>query len=91
MPFGSKGTDDQRVGPVRLVGQKLASPRSVKTAAILFFSVAALSGLFITILSQQWWFLLLGFSAIVAAWTYTGGPKPYGYTESGPLVPALKS
>ena len=80
---GIKGTDDQRVGPVRLVGQKLASPRSVKTAAILFFSVAALSGLFITILSQQWWFLLLGFSAIVAAWTYTGGPKPYGYAGLG--------
>ena len=82
---GIKGTDDQRVGPVRLVGQKLASPRSVKTAAILFFSVAALSGLFITILSQQWWFLLLGFSAIVAAWTYTGGPKPYGYAGLGEL------
>ena len=82
---GIKGTDDQRIGPVRLVGQKLASPRSVKTAAILFFSVAALSGLFITILSQQWWFLLLGFSAIVAAWTYTGGPKPYGYAGLGEL------
>jgi len=82
---GIKGTDDQRVGPVRLVGQKLACPRSVKTAAILFFSVAALSGLFITILSQQWWFLLLGFSAIVAAWTYTGGPKPYGYAGLGEL------
>lgn len=82
---GIKGTDDQRVGPVRLVGQKLASPRSVKTAAILFFSVAALSGLFITILSQQWWFLLLGSSAIVAAWTYTGGPKPYGYAGLGEL------
>ena len=80
---GIKGTDDQRVGPVRLVGQKLASPKSVKTAAILFFLIAALAGLFITILSQQWWFLLLGLSAIVAAWTYTGGPKPYGYAGLG--------
>ena len=82
---GIKGTDDQRVGPVRLVGQKLASPKSVKTAAIIFFSIAALAGLFITILSNQWWFLLLGLSAIVAAWTYTGGPKPYGYTGLGEL------
>jgi 1,4-dihydroxy-2-naphthoate octaprenyltransferase len=80
---GIKGTDDQRVGPVRLVGQKLASPQSVKTAAILFFFVAALSGLFITILSKQWWFLLLGLSAFIAAWTYTGGPKPYGYAGLG--------
>ncbi len=82
---GIKGTDDQRVGPVRLVGQKLTSPKSVKTAAIIFFSIAALAGLFITILSNQWWFLLLGLSAIVAAWTYTGGPKPYGYAGLGEL------
>ena len=82
---GIKGTDDQRVGPVRLVGQKLASPKSVKTAAIIFFSIAALAGLFITILSNQWWFLLLGLSAIVSAWTYTGGPKPYGYAGLGEL------
>ena len=82
---GIKGTDDQRVGPVRLVGQKLASPKSVKTASIIFFSIAALAGLFITILSNQWWFLLLGLSAIVAAWTYTGGPKPYGYAGLGEL------
>jgi 1,4-dihydroxy-2-naphthoate octaprenyltransferase len=82
---GIKGTDDQRVGPVRLVGQKLASPKSVKTAAIIFFSIAALAGLLITILSNQWWFLILGLSAIVAAWTYTGGPKPYGYAGLGEL------
>lgn len=82
---GIKGTDDQRVGPVRLVGQKLASPKSVKTAAIIFFSIAALAGIFITILSNQWWFLLLGLSAIIAAWTYTGGPKPYGYAGLGEL------
>ena len=82
---GIKGTDDQRVGPVRLVGQKLASPKSVKTAAIIFFSIAALAGLLITTLSNQWWFLLLGLSAIVAAWTYTGGPKPYGYAGLGEL------
>ncbi len=80
---GIKGTDDQRVGPVRLVGQKLASPKSVKLAAILFFLIAALAGLIITINSQQWWFLLLGLSAIVAAWSYTGGPKPYGYAGLG--------
>ena len=80
---GIKGTDDHRVGPVRLVGQKLASPQAVKTAAMLFFLVAALSGLFITILSKQWWFLLLGLSAFIAAWTYTGGPKPYGYAGLG--------
>lgn len=82
---GIKGTDDQRVGPVRLVGQKLASPKSVKRAAILFFLIAAFAGLIITISTKQWWFLLLGLSAIISAWTYTGGPKPYGYAGFGEL------
>ena len=76
---GIKGTDNQRIGPVRLVGQNLASPQAVKSAAFLFFFVAAIAGLIITILTKQWWFLLLGISAVIAAWTYTGGPKPYGY------------
>ena len=82
---GIKGTDNQRIGPVRLVGQNLASPQAVKSAAFLFFFVAAIAGLIITILTKQWWFLLLGISAIIAAWTYTGGPKPYGYAGYGEI------
>ena len=31
---GVRGTDDERVGPVRLVGSRLATPRAVKTAAV---------------------------------------------------------
>ncbi len=82
---GIKGTDNQRIGPVRLVGQNLASPQAVKNAAFIFFFIAAISGLIITILTKQWWFLLLGISAIIAAWTYTGGPKPYGYAGFGEI------
>jgi 1,4-dihydroxy-2-naphthoate octaprenyltransferase len=82
---GIKGTDNQRIGPVRLVGQNLASPQAVKNAAFVFFFIAAISGLIITILTKQWWFLLLGISAIIAAWTYTGGPKPYGYAGFGEI------
>ncbi len=82
---GIKGTDNQRIGPVRLVGQNLASPQAVKNAAFLFFFIAAISGLIITIFTKQWWFLLLGISAIIAAWTYTGGPKPYGYAGFGEI------
>jgi len=82
---GIRGTDDQRVGPVRLVGQKLASAKSVKAAAIIFFFIACLSGLLVSFYSKQWWFLLIGLSAIVSAWTYTGGPKPYGYAGFGEL------
>ena len=82
---GIRGTDDQRVGPVRLVGQKLATAKSVKVAAIIFFFIASISGLLVSFYSQQWWFLLIGLSAIVSAWTYTGGPKPYGYAGFGEL------
>ena len=82
---GIKGTDENRVGPVRLVGQKLASPKSVKQAAYLFFFIAALAGFLITFETKQWWFLILGGVAIISAWTYTGGPKPYGYLGLGEI------
>lgn len=82
---GIKGTDENRIGPVRLVGQKLSSPKSVKLAAYLFFFIAALAGLLITIETKQWWFLILGGVAIISAWTYTGGPKPYGYLGLGEI------
>lgn len=82
---GIKGTDENRIGPVRLVGQKLVSPKSVKLAAYLFFFIGALAGLLLTIETKQWWFLILGALAIISAWTYTGGPKPYGYLGLGEI------
>jgi len=80
---GIRGTDQDRIGPIRLVGQKLASPQSVKRAALLSFFVAALAGLLITVLIAEYWLLLVGLSAILAAWFYTGGEKPYGYLGLG--------
>ncbi len=82
---GVRGTDHARVGPVRLVGQGLATPKAVKTAALLSFAVAGLAGLALVVLSGMWWLLLVGAAAIVAAWTYTGGPRPYGYAGLGEL------
>jgi 1,4-dihydroxy-2-naphthoate octaprenyltransferase len=80
---GIRGTDAQRVGPVRLVGQGLAAPAAVKRAALLSFAVAGVAGLVLVALSGLWWLLLVGAAAIVAAWTYTGGPRPYGYAGLG--------
>jgi 1,4-dihydroxy-2-naphthoate octaprenyltransferase len=80
---GIRGTDAARVGPVRLVGQGLASPRSVRTAALLAFGVAAISGLALVVLTGQWWLLAVGAASIAAAWLYTGGPRPYGYAGLG--------
>lgn len=81
---GIRGTDDDRsVGPVRLVGQKLAPPSQVKTAAFLSFGVAAFAGVALVVLSGAWWLLAVGAAAIVAAWFYTGGSRPYGYLGLG--------
>jgi 1,4-dihydroxy-2-naphthoate octaprenyltransferase len=79
---GVRGTDDQRVGPIRLVASGLASPTSVKAAALLAFAVAAVCGLVLA-LSTSWWLIVVGLVSIAAAWGYTGGPKPYGYLGLG--------
>lgn len=82
---GVKGTDDRRVGPVRLVGQGLATARSVKSAAIGAFVVGAVAGVALTVLSQQWWLVPAGIASVLAGWFYTGGPRPYGYAGFGEL------
>ncbi|HQZ34510.1 MAG TPA: 1,4-dihydroxy-2-naphthoate polyprenyltransferase [Ilumatobacteraceae bacterium] len=79
---GVRGTDAVRVGPVRLVGSGLASPSSVKKAALAAFGVAAIAGLALAAVTS-WWLLLVGAAALLAGWGYTGGPKPYGYLGLG--------
>ncbi len=79
---GIRGTDEQRVGPVRLVGSGLATPRQVLTAALISFLIAGLAGLALAA-AVSWWLVLLGAAAIGAAWFYTGGSRPYGYRALG--------
>ncbi|EWT05004.1 1,4-dihydroxy-2-naphthoate prenyltransferase [Intrasporangium chromatireducens Q5-1] len=80
---GIRGTDETRVGPVRLVGQRLAAPSSVKFAAFACFFFAALCGLALIALSGLWIMIPIGVLAILAAWYYTGGSHPYGYMGLG--------
>lgn len=80
---GIRGTDDVRVGPVRLVGQQLATPAQVKRAAFLSFAVAGVAGLIMASVSELWILVPVGMSAMLAAWFYTGGRKPYGYLGLG--------
>lgn len=82
---GIRGTDQVRVGPVRLVGQGLAAPTKVRTAALISLGVAAAVGLLLVILSRAWVLLPVGAAAILAAWGYTGGSRPYGYAGLGEL------
>ncbi|KQV77040.1 1,4-dihydroxy-2-naphthoate octaprenyltransferase [Aeromicrobium sp. Root344] len=79
---GIKGTDNDRVGPLRLVGSGLVPAHSVKRAALLFLGLGAALG-FALAATSSWWLLLVGAAAIGAAWTYTGGPSPYGYRALG--------
>ena len=79
---GIKGTDSDRIGPLRLVGSGIATPESVRNAALISFAVAASAGLILAA-RTTWLLILIGALALVAAWTYTGGPKPYGYLALG--------
>jgi 1,4-dihydroxy-2-naphthoate octaprenyltransferase len=79
---GVKGTDAVRVGPLRLVGSGAAKASHVKQAAFLMFGIAACAGLALALMTSLW-LLLVGATAILAAWTYTGGPRPYGYAGWG--------
>ena len=82
---GIRGTDEARVGPVRLVGQGLAPAGEVKRAAFLSIAVAMLAGLGLVLLTQKWWLLLVGLACVAAAWLYTGGKHPYGYLGLGEI------
>ncbi|MDN5751540.1 MAG: 1,4-dihydroxy-2-naphthoate polyprenyltransferase, partial [Pseudonocardia sp.] len=83
---GIRGTDDDRVGPLRLVGSKAAAPEAVRTAALVCFALAGLAGLTLLSLSRQWWLLAVGAACIAGAWFYTGGSRPYGYAGLGEVA-----
>jgi 1,4-dihydroxy-2-naphthoate octaprenyltransferase len=79
---GIRGTDEVRVGPVRLVASKLARPKQVLAAALGSFAIAGAAGLVLAAVTS-WWLLLVGLAAVAAAWFYTGGSRPYGYRALG--------
>jgi 1,4-dihydroxy-2-naphthoate octaprenyltransferase len=82
---GVRGTDEVRVGPIRLVAGKLASVRQVKLAALSAFGVAGVAGLILAIL-VSWWFIPIGLLCGLAGWAYTGGKHPYGYLGLGEIL-----
>jgi 1,4-dihydroxy-2-naphthoate octaprenyltransferase len=82
---GIRGTDDDRVGPMRLVGSGVARPAAVKRAAFLAFGVAGVAGLVLAV-TTAWWIVAVGVLCILAAWFYTGGSRPYGYAGLGEVM-----
>ncbi len=83
---GIRGTDDNRVGPLRLTGSKSVKPEAVKLAAFGFFTLSAAAGLAIVLITGMFWLIAIGLAAIIAAWFYTGGKSPYGYLGLGELA-----
>ena len=81
---GVKGTDADRVGPIRLVASGLASAKSVKAAAFISFGIASIAGVWLAYLTSPL-LILVGIISIAAAWGYTGGKNPYGYKGLGEL------
>ncbi|MDT4997771.1 MAG: 1,4-dihydroxy-2-naphthoate polyprenyltransferase [Pseudonocardiales bacterium] len=79
---GIRGTDANRVGPLRLVGSGTAAASQVRRAAILCFGLAGVAGLVLAA-TTSWWLVAVGGVAMVAAWFYTGGATPYGYRALG--------
>ncbi|WP_107764483.1 1,4-dihydroxy-2-naphthoate polyprenyltransferase [Nocardioides terrigena] len=82
---GIRGTDADRVGPMRLVGSGTASPGAVKAAAFAAFGVAAVAGLVLAA-TTAWWLVAVGLVCVLAAWFYTGGSRPYGYLGLGEVM-----
>lgn len=82
---GIRGTDENRVGPFRLVGSGAAKPRAVLIAALSCYGLSMVTGLALVLLTQTWWMILVGLGAVIAAWGYTGGKNPYGYQGLGEL------
>ena len=82
---GIRGTDADRVGPLRLVGSGTASPGAVRRAAFLAFGVAGVAGLVLAA-TTAWWLVVVGALCVLAAWFYTGGSKPYGYLGLGDVM-----
>ncbi len=82
---GVRGTDQARVGPVRLVASGLASPPAVRLAALLSFAVAGAAGLAV-VLAVGPEVGVLGAACFLAGWFYTGGRRPYGYAGLGEVA-----
>jgi len=87
---GIKGTDDERVGELRLIAAGLITPKQMKRAmivAILLTLLCALALIYVAFGSENFIksfvFFVLGIASIVAAIKYTVGKSAYGYSGLG--------
>lgn len=81
---GIRGTDAERIGPVRLVGSGRVSPRQVLIAGLACYGVSAVAGIVLGVTGSPWLLALIPLCAL-GGWYYTGGRRPYGYRAGGEL------
>ncbi len=80
-----KGADTEaRKGPLRATQAGLVSPRSMKRAAILVFSLAVVAGLYL-IWRGGWPILIIGLLSIFSGVIYTAGRHSLAYLGLGDL------
>ena len=80
-----RGADTpQRIGPLRASASGIVAPERVRLAAIAAFAVAGIAGVALS-LATDWRLIFVGAACLLAAWLYTGGPRPYGYLGLGEL------
>jgi len=84
---GIRGVDTpERVGPTRLVASGVASPVAVLIAALASIAVAGFAGLALALVTQPVLILFVGALALVAAFAYSGGPRPYAGLGLGEVM-----
>ena len=84
---GIRGVDTpERVGPTRLVASGVASPVAVLIAALASIAVAGFGGLALALVTQPVLILFVGALALVAAFAYSGGPRPYAGLGLGEVM-----
>jgi 1,4-dihydroxy-2-naphthoate polyprenyltransferase len=84
---GIRGVDTpERVGPTRLVASGVASPVAVLIAALASIAVAGFAGLALALVTQPVLILFVGALALIAAFAYSGGPRPYAGLGLGEVM-----
>lgn len=78
-----RGADTaDRVGPPRMVALGVIDARQMWLATWIAVGIAAVAGIFLTLIAG-WIVLLIGGSSVIAMLGYVGGPAPYGYRGLG--------
>ncbi|CAM4136468.1 1,4-dihydroxy-2-naphthoate polyprenyltransferase [Jeotgalicoccus halotolerans] len=80
-----RGLDShESVGIAGAIVRNGMSPRLVLTIALIFYGIAAVIGIIITI-NSSWWILIAGAVSMAVGYLYTGGPVPISWTPFGEI------